>query len=67
MKTKLILQITDEYDRHIARLVRWIQIVENLACEVNDCQQDEELYEDIQQIIDRLTRELGIRFMMIME
>ena len=48
-------------DRHLIRLFHWIKIIESLADEVRASEMDEELYKELGEISNRLTKEVGVR------
>jgi hypothetical protein len=43
-------------DRHLIRLFHWIKIIENLANEVRESEQDGELFDELNAIQDRLIK-----------
>jgi hypothetical protein len=48
-------------DRHLVTLFHWIKIVDDLLEEVRSSEQDEDLYNDLKIIYNRLVREVGLR------
>ena len=53
-------------DRHLVRLFHWIRTIENLSCEVRQSEMDDELFDELQKINNRLIHEVGIRMVAIM-
>ena len=52
-------------DSHLVRVLHWIEILGDLSKECMECDQDEELCEELRAIIARLVREAGIRLSLI--
>ena len=48
-------------DEHLGRLFHWIKTLEKLAHEVRESQMDNELYDELEKINNRLIREVGFR------
>lgn len=48
-------------DRHIVDLFHWIDILNNVADEVRETNRDNELEKELRVIVNRLTKEVGIR------
>ena len=48
-------------DRHLIRILHWIEILKDLSGEVIECGQDKETRAELGRIIDRLILEVGVR------
>lgn len=70
-KEKEIQKLTSAYaylgskDRHLVRLFHWISTLTNLHEEIRASGSDKELEDDISNLINRLTHEVGIRMVII--
>ncbi len=52
-------------DRHLIDIIHWVDIIEKLKAEVAEGEMDNELVADLEKIIARLTREVGVRMLNI--
>jgi hypothetical protein len=56
----------EKQDRHLVRLFHWVNDLESFKAEVASSDQDKELENQISEIINRLTMEIGVRITMIL-
>lgn len=52
-------------DRHLVRLFHWIKSLQEFSDEVRESDQDGELEKTINDLISRLTHEVGVRTLML--
>lgn len=62
-----VLIYLDEKDPHLTRMIGWIDSLEELLEEIRASGQDQELEDQLSKIVNRLTLELGTRFLLAID